>query len=897
MKKAVCLILLMSSGFFSGFAGLDDLEDINFPLNSSVVVDGFQGLDLLAAVMATHPNLDLEVSGHTDSTGSTGWNKQLSQRRAESVKAYLVSKGASEDKINTEGDGISRSYDNASREGRFQNRRVNLVLYETLNGVRTKVSYRRLLELFFGDQAAAMASLQSKEDNEAVMGKLSDLEKQIAALETRINDAMTTTNQVTGAPASSKQNASMSYNLPFQGFSGVSFGLGADDDGDFTAQIRGLFFRQWGEHFGIQAEGDFSHWDAREEGQMDLGFVFQKGGFKAAAAGSYKMASLDGFETARMGQGALLLDYHFEKGKIGAFGTVPFADGDVIGTTPGTISSAFVNEQYVHVPAQFGLNFGVEIGDRVDLGGYFSSIDSESSTDTGAGLNLNVLIKDYLGWYIEAEMNESLLDPSDDSVRYLTGLKFGSWNQARYGRSDQITPVDIPRIRFEILSRTRRVGNNPPIAVAGATRTNVPAGTVTLDGSASSDPDGDAITYKWVQTDGPVVVLNGANTAVASFEGVAGEAYTFELVVSDSMGESGSDITRVVMEAAAVEAPTVDSFLATPASIEPGQLTNLSWTVSGADSVSITNVGDVGPTGSLVLSPEATTEYVLTATNAGGTTTASVTVNVGRASAPTIEFFTAIPANITLGEATTLSWNVSDADSVSIEGLGIVGTQGSLQLAPTQTTTYTLSATNNVGTTTSTVTINVDIPNNAPVADAGFDLELADPGMVTLDGSRSSDPDGDTLTYSWTQVFGETVTLTGADTATPSFQANSGSYGFVLTVTDGRGGSDSAQVTIRVLNKAPIANAGVDQTVVGFVNVALDGSGSVDPEGGALTYQWVQIDGPTTVSLSGADSANPTFTPTERGTYTFKLTVSDNGNLSDSDQVEIFVVAFKSDSK
>lgn len=895
MKKAALLLLFMCAGFFSGFAGLDDLEDINFPLNSSVVVDGFQGLDLLATVMATHSDLDLEVFGYTDSTGSQSWNKQLSQRRADSVKAYLVSKGADAGKINTAGNAISRSYDNANREGRFQNRRVELTLYETTNGVRQKVSYRRLLELFFGNQAAGMAAMQDKGNDDAIMSKLSDLEKQIAALETRINDAMTTSNQV-AAGNSAKTGANLNYNIPFKGFNGVSFGLGADDDGDFTGQVRGLYFRQWGDNFGIQAEGDFSHFDQREEGQMDLGFVYQKGAFKAAAAGSYKMASLEGLETARMGQGALLLDYHFTKAKIGAFGTIPFADGDVVASTTSAISSAFVDEQYVHVPAQIGLNFGVSIGSRVDLSGYFSSIDSESDTDTGAGLNLGVLIKDHLGWYLDVELNDSLLDPNDDSVRYLTGLKLGSWNQARYGRSDMITPVDIPRIRYEILSRTRRVGNNAPIAVAGASRNNVPAGTVTLDGSASSDPDGDAISFKWVQTSGPTVVLAGENTAVASFEGVAGEAYTFELRVSDNLGETGSDIIRITMEAATIEAPTVNSFVAAPSVIAPGQLSNLSWTVSGADSVSITNLGTYGPSGSLVLSPTQTTEYVLTATNEGGTTTATTTITVTRSAVPVIEFFTAIPDTITLGDLTSLSWSVSGADAVRIDGLGAVNTSGSLAIAPNTTTTYTLVATNDIGESRATITVTVDIPNNAPVADAGFDLELTDPGTVTLDGTRSSDPDGDALTYAWTQIFGAPVTLTGADTATPSFEAMSGTYGFVLTVSDGRGGSDSAQVTIKVLNKAPIADAGADQTVNAPTTVTLDGSGSVDPEGDALSYRWIQTEG-LPVVLNGADTANPSFTATERGTYKFKLSVYDGGNASDTDEVTVFVIQFKTGSK
>ncbi len=65
--------------------------------------------------------------------------------------------------------------------------------------------------------------------------------------------------------------------------------------------------------------------------------------------------------------------------------------------------------------------------------------------------------------------------------------------------------------------------------------------------------------------------------------------------------------------------------------------------------------------------------------------------------------------------------------------------------------------------------------NQAPTADAGADQTVAAGATVNLDGTGSSDPDaGDTLDYTWTQTGGTAVTLTGADTATPSFTAPAG---------------------------------------------------------------------------------------------------------------------------
>jgi hypothetical protein len=186
-----------------------------------------------------------------------------------------------------------------------------------------------------------------------------------------------------------------------------------------------------------------------------------------------------------------------------------------------------------------------------------------------------------------------------------------------------------------------------------------------------------------------------------------------------------------------------------------------------------------------------------------------------------------------------------------------------------------------------------DVLDRAPTADAGPDQPgRFRNGVVTLDGIGSSDPDADALTFAWAQTAGPTVALTGATLATPSFTPTAaGTYTFELTVDDGFGGTGVDNVTVTVVNRSPVADAGPDQPGR-FRNqvVTLNGTGSSDPDADALAFAWAQTAGPA-VALTGGDTATPSFTPTAAGIYTFELTVSDGfaGGI-DTDTVIVTVI-------
>lgn len=180
-----------------------------------------------------------------------------------------------------------------------------------------------------------------------------------------------------------------------------------------------------------------------------------------------------------------------------------------------------------------------------------------------------------------------------------------------------------------------------------------------------------------------------------------------------------------------------------------------------------------------------------------------------------------------------------------------------------------------------TVTGSPDGP--IPVAaNAGEDETVIFGSTVTLNGSNST---GVITSFSWTQLSGTPITLTGSNTPTPTFIAPNSTTTLVFELTvEGEGGPSTATVNVSVIEFAPIpiAIAGPDQTVpIGSV-VTLAGNAT----GNVTSYQWEQISG-FPVQLTNANTSTATFTfPAQSTTLSFRLTVSGPGGTS-SDDIQI----------
>ncbi|MBW2296751.1 MAG: hypothetical protein JRF32_03975 [Deltaproteobacteria bacterium] len=144
------------------------------------------------------------------------------------------------------------------------------------------------------------------------------------------------------------------------------------------------------------------------------------------------------------------------------------------------------------------------------------------------------------------------------------------------------------------------------------------------------------------------------------------------------------------------------------------------------------------------------------------------------------------------------------------------------------------------------------ITNQPPSADAGPDQIVDEGQIVMLNGSNSTDPDDEIVSYHWVQIGGPGVNLSDFAAKQLTFAAPDVAFGgtaltFELTVTDHNGyqGKDSCVVNVTWQNEPPRAIAGADQTVDEGAMVTLDGSLSLDIDDGISTYLWAQIGFPT----------------------------------------------------
>ena len=462
------------------------------------------------------------------------------------------------------------------------------------------------------------------------------------------------------------------------------------------------------------------------------------------------------------------------------------------------------------------------------------------------------------------------------------------------------------------------LANQAPTAHAGADQSVETGASVTLDGSASSDPEGDALTYAWKQLAGTAVALQNATGPSPTLTAPANPGgLTFGLTVTDSAGNSGTDSVDVTVS----QPPLTVTLSASPSAVCDGESSDLTWNSTGADALtlspSVSCTVTANEEGSCDVTPTSATTWTATATAGTETQTASTMVSIMSPSQPSE------PRNLrqtgSTSNSVTIVWDApmnlgacGGEMYYQVQQFSTAGCKNRISTRRTSATNWTaggltpgthwfrVRARNSEGRArTACFAAETTTVNQAPVANAGADQTVAETATVTLDGSASTDGDGNALTYAWTQTAGVTVSLSNANSRNPTFTApnlkSNGSLIFSLVVNDGTTNSaaDTVKITVTADNDAPTANAGPDQSASEEGVVTLSGGGT-DPEGESLTYVWTQTSGPAVTMQDPPSASQLKFvTPNRKANYrlTFSLTVNDGVQNSAADTVRVSVSA------
>ena len=428
--------------------------------------------------------------------------------------------------------------------------------------------------------------------------------------------------------------------------------------------------------------------------------------------------------------------------------------------------------------------------------------------------------------------------------------------------------------------------NTAPVARAGGPYAAETGAAIRFDGSASSDPEEQALTYAWTFGDG-----QAATGATPSHTYQDPGTYSVELTVRDTEGATNTASATATI-ARANRPPVADA--GGPYAGDAARTITFSGAASGdPDGDPLTyawNFGDgTSGSGAVVRRSYSTpgnytaTLTVADARGAAASATAAVTVR------PINQRPTAIVGGPYSGEA-GVAVAFSGAGSTDPDkdplthtwsfGDGGAGSGATLSHGFAAPGIYTVTLTVNDGrggTHSASAQAAIAAANRPPIARLDGPSSGEAGATLAFSGAQSSDPDGDLLTFAW--LFGDGRSATGP--AASRAYATAGTYTVTLTVNDGRGGTQTATRSVTVTpapagNRPPVANVGGPYSGEVGLPVTFDGSASNDPDQDAISYAWDFGDG------SSAAGPNPSHAYAEARAYAVTLTVTDAGGATSS---------------
>jgi len=392
--------------------------------------------------------------------------------------------------------------------------------------------------------------------------------------------------------------------------------------------------------------------------------------------------------------------------------------------------------------------------------------------------------------------------------------------------------------------------NSPPIADAGNDKNVAENILVKLEGKGT-DPDGDKIKYSWAQKSGKAVDLyERASYSVYFTSPViqsASEKLVFELTVTDSHGNSDTDDVSVNVSSVnypprvnagpdkRVHGGTQVTITGTAVDVND-DIVKLEWKQLSGDSLSFDKTKAQISFTAPDVSPAESKRIVLqlTATDSAGQIGSDQVILfiVPENSAPKAN----AGPDMTVDENTTVNLKCIGTDpdthvlnyewTSESSSVVIVSSEGSKVSIKSPSVvsdkTFTMTCTVSDGEFSSSDSMNLTVRNTLSldiIADAGADKMVNEKVKVGLDGSMSNDPENQNISYKWTQVSGETVTLSSVTSVTPSFTSPIVANGQIKVLTfelrvyddNGRDAVDTVTITVDPINAPPEAFASAEQ--------------------------------------------------------------------------------------
>jgi len=446
--------------------------------------------------------------------------------------------------------------------------------------------------------------------------------------------------------------------------------------------------------------------------------------------------------------------------------------------------------------------------------------------------------------------------------------------------------------------------NQPPQVTTTGPYTGV-NGQPTAVNASATDPDGQITTYEWDCNNDGVYEIGPNPTGAATCPGITTSGtYPINVRVTDDAGGQTVVQTTItipslppVANAGGPYAGNIGipvSLTGNGSSDPDGAIALYEWdcTSDGTYDMSTTVVN-----GGLC-TYNASGTYTVTlrvSDNEGSTDTDTATVNINvdpiaDAGGPyTPNVGTAQPMNGSgsvdpNGNIVLYEWDCTNDGTYDVVSVGAQNAQ--CTWATPGLYTARLRVTDNGGAQDED-TANVTV-NGPPVADAGGPYILANTFTANVDGSGSFDSDGTIVLYEWDCDSDGTLDLVGAAATGACTYPGAGNYTVTLTVTDNQGLTATSSDSVSVQNSGPVADAGGPYNVGQGVIFALDASGSSDPDGTIVSYEW-DCDNNGTYEFSNPSPTATNCSIADEGTYQVNLRVTDNNGDQATDSAVVNV--------